>query len=194
MKSLNEEIAKKYPDEKILVGCGNLDSPIVLIGEAPGANEIKLGAPFVGQAGKHLEEFLEILELNREDIYITNAVKYRPTRVNPKTGRLSNRTPTSKEIDDFRYFLYREIAIIEPEIIVTLGNIPLKSIYDKDMKIGKVHGQLMNINIHGIDYKVFPLYHPAAVIYRKELRGVYIGDLYHLKKEIKVLDIYKKRV
>lgn len=143
--------------------------------------------PFVGQAGKHFEEFLEVLNIKRENVYITNSVKYRPTKTNLKTKRLSNRTPTNKEIDAFRPYIYREINIINPKIIATLGNVPLKTIFEDDLKIGEVHGKPMEIEIQNINYKVFPLYHPAAVIYRRELKDTYMEDLIKLKKEIKNL-------
>lgn len=198
IKSLNESIVNSYPNERLVLGHGNLNSPIMLIGEAPGAKEVELGEPFVGQAGKHLEESLQILEIKREDIYITNSVKYRPTKMNPETGRLSNRTPTMNEIENFRQFVLEEIDIVNPEIIVTLGNIPLKSLLEKSIKIGEVHGKLENIYINGNMYSLFPLYHPAAVIYNRSLREVYLKDLQELKKEIdkikKSIDIYEKRV
>ncbi|WP_223379419.1 uracil-DNA glycosylase [Schnuerera sp. xch1] len=184
MKLLNQRIINKYTDKKIVIGHGNLNSSIMLIGEAPGSKEVEIGKPFVGQAGKHFEEFLQVLNIKRQDVYITNAVKFRPTKMNPKTGRLSNRTPTSREIDEFREYIDEEVSIVNPKIIVTLGNMPLKSIYRKNLKIGNVHGKLMEVEIRGIKYKVFPLYHPAAVIYRNELKDVYMADLRNLKKEI----------
>ncbi|WP_236910972.1 uracil-DNA glycosylase [Clostridium sp. Cult1] len=182
MKALNREIVEKYPGEKIIVGYGDLNSPIILIGEAPGAKEIEIGEPFVGQAGKHFEEFLEVLNIKREDVYITNSVKYRPTKMNPKTKRLSNRTPTNKEIDIFRPYIHEEIKIVNPKIIITLGNISLKAIFNENLRIGEVHGKLMDIEIGNVNYKVFPLYHPAAIIYRRELKDVYMEDLKRLKK------------
>jgi len=181
---LNREIVERYPDKKLVLGYGNLNSPIMLIGEAPGSKEVELSKPFVGQAGKHLDEFLEILNIRKDDIYITNSVKFRPTKINDKTGRISNRTPTIKEIDDFREFIYEEIDIIEPKIIVTLGNIPLRSIFNQSIRVGDVHGKLYNVKIKGKEYKVFPLYHPAAVIYNRSLRDVYLSDLEKLKEEI----------
>lgn len=187
MQFLNNKINREFPKEKIIFGHGNLNSPIILIGEAPGAKEVELGEPFVGQAGKYFDEFLKVLEINREDVYITNTVKYRPTNLNPKTGRLSNRTPTLKEIDSFRGYLYEEIHIINPKIIVTLGNTPLKGIFNKDLKIGQTHGNLMEKDIGDNLYKVFPLYHPAAVIYRRELKEIYMRDLLALKEIIKKL-------
>lgn len=184
MNVLNKEIMEKYPEEKIIIGYGDLNSPILLIGEAPGAKEVEVGEPFVGQAGKNFEEFLEVLNIKRENVYITNSVKYRPTKTNPKTKRVSNRTPKVKEIDVFREYLYEEISIINPKIIITLGNIPLKAIFNEDLKIGEVHGKSMSTKIKNINYKIFPLYHPAAVIYRRELKDIYMKDLIKLKKEI----------
>ena len=187
IKSLNNKIIGEFPKEKLILGHGNLNSPIILIGEAPGAKEIELGQPFVGQAGEYFDEFLKVLEINREDVYITNTVKYRPTRLNPKTDRLSNRTPTLKEIDSFRDYLHKEICIVDPKIIITLGNIPIKGIFNEDLKIGDIHGKLIERGIRDNIYKIFPLYHPAAVIYRPELKDVYIGDLLILKEIIKKL-------
>jgi uracil-DNA glycosylase family 4 len=184
IESLNHRIISQYPKERIVLGYGNINSAIMLIGEAPGSKEVELGEPFVGQAGKHFEEFLEILNINREDVYITNTVKYRPTRANPKTGRLSNRTPTLKEIEDFKDYLVEEIDIVNPKMIVTLGNTPLKCIFNEELKISKAHGNLLDRNIQGVKYDVFPLYHPAAVIYRPQLKEVYLEDLLRLKEII----------
>lgn len=188
IKALNKRIMEAYPDEKLVLGRGNLNSPIVLVGEAPGRKEVELNEPFVGQAGKHLDEFLQVLELDKEDIYITNSVKYRPTKLNPKTGRLSNRTPTAKEIESFRSFLLEEIDIIKPKIIVTLGNTSLKSLFEKDVKIGDVHGKLISVEIYDNKYNLFPLYHPAAVIYNRSLKEVYLNDLQNLKKELNKIE------
>lgn len=184
MKALNKKILDAYPNEEIVLGRGNLNSPIVLIGEAPGRKEVELKEPFVGQAGKNLDEFLEALELEKEDIYITNSVKYRPTKVNPKTGRLSNRTPTVKEIEAFRNYLFEEIYIIKPKIIVTLGNTSLKALFKENIKIGDVHGKLISVDIKDNKYNIFPLYHPAAIIYNRSLKEIYLNDLQNLKREI----------
>ena len=184
MKALNKKILDAYPNEEIVLGRGNLNSPIVLIGEAPGRKEVELKEPFVGQAGKNLDEFLEALELEKEDIYITNSVKYRPTKVNPKTGRLSNRTPTVKEIEAFRNYLFEEIDIIKPKIIVTLGNTSLKALFKENIKIGDVHGKLISVDIKDNKYNIFPLYHPAAIIYNRSLKEIYLNDLQNLKREI----------
>lgn len=184
INALNNRIMERYPEEKLVLGDGNLNSPIMLIGEAPGAKEVELGKPFVGQAGKHLDEFLEVLDIKKDDVYITNSVKFRPTKTNPETGRLSNRAPTKREIDDFREFIFEEVGIINPIIIVTLGNTPLKTIYNDNTKIGDVHGILLEAEIGDKKYYVFPLYHPAAIIYNRALKETYMADLLRLKEEI----------
>ncbi|HHV39134.1 MAG TPA: uracil-DNA glycosylase [Tepidimicrobium sp.] len=182
IKKLNEEIIESFSQEKLLLGHGRLDSKLMLIGEAPGAREIELRQPFVGQAGRHLDKFLEAVDIGRKDVYITNVVKYRPIKENKKTGRLSNRTPTKEEIDNFKGYLYEEVIIVNPKIVVTLGNIPLQALFNENLKIGEIHGALMKVQLWDRWYKVFPLYHPAAVIYRPELREVYLEDLFALKE------------
>lgn len=178
---LNKKILEKYSDKKVVLGHGNINSSIILIGEAPGSKEVELNKPFVGQAGKQFDEFLEMLEINREDVYITNVVKYRPTRKSKKTEGLINRPPTIKEIENFREYLFEEIDIIGPKIIVTLGNTPLKALFDNSYNIGEIHGNLFTKYIDGQKYKVYPLYHPAAILYRRQLKEVYIDDLIGLK-------------
>lgn len=182
LEELNSKILNKFHDKEIVLGDGNSDSRIVLIGEAPGAKEVELKKPFVGQAGKYLKEFLEMLEIKREDIYITNVVKFRPTKESKKTGGEINRPPTEKEIKDFKEFLFDEINIVNPNVIVTLGNTPLKAILeDKLVKIGDFHGKDIKISINQKTYCVFPLYHPAAVIYNRKLKETYIKDLNALR-------------
>ncbi len=185
IQSLNNRILEEYTNEKIVLGDGNLDCSIMLIGEAPGAKEVELKKPFVGQAGKYLDEFIEVLGISREQLYITNVVKYRPTKKSTKTDGVVNRPPTNIEIEKFKKYLIEEIDIIDPEIIVSLGNTPIKGIFEDDFKIGEVHGKALETNIKGKEYMIFPLYHPAAVIYRRELKTVYLDDLKELKKIIR---------
>ncbi|WZL73181.1 uracil-DNA glycosylase [Clostridiaceae bacterium 35-E11] len=169
---------ERETEEPMVFGEGNPDAQILLIGEAPGAKEVELEKPFVGQAGKNLDEFLAALKLEREDIYITNVVKIRPYKVNEKTGRKSNRPPNKAEIEQYAKYLYKEIQIIQPKIIVTLGNVPLKTILKDDKAtIGEKHG----VPIMQEGYIVFPLYHPASIIYRRELKETYQEDLLKLK-------------
>lgn len=174
------QVEKQYPGEgKVVVfGEGNPDARIVLVGEAPGEKETKYIKPFVGQAGKNLDEFLKVLELKREDIYITNTVKFRPFKVNPKTGRLSNRPPSRDEIELCLPYLKEQLEIIGPEIVVTLGNTPLQSLSgDRKMLIGESHGRPFKTG----KYYLFPLYHPASIIYNAALKETYYNDLLKLK-------------
>lgn len=187
----NNYISDRFDDKDIVFGKGEYNSKIMLIGEAPGAKEVELKAPFVGQAGKYLDEFLDILGIEKKDIYITNTVKYRPTKASKKTGNAINRPPTTKEIKEWRKLLIKEIGIISPEIIVTLGNTPLGAVTGNlKSKITTCHGNIINHNINGVEYKLFPLYHPAAVIYRRNLKEVYIKDLNKLKE---LLDTINKK-
>lgn len=185
LKLINAELAEKtsveFPYRKIVFGDGNANSKIMLVGEAPGGDEEKQGRPFVGKAGKNLMKFLAISNLKREEVYLTNVVKIRPVRLSQKTGKPVNRPPDRHEKDFFSDFLYKEIEIIQPKIIVTLGNVPLQAVLrNKNVQIGDYHGKL--IRFGGND--IFPLYHPAAVIYNRSLKEVYNEDVEHLGRII----------
>ena len=141
------------------------DHPVLmLIGEAPGEQESLQGRPFVGKAGKNLDRFLELAGLDREEIYISNAVKIRPTKVS-QTGRVSNRPPTKEEIALFRPWLLREISEIRPKMIATLGNVPLGAVTGCKQTIGQVHGTVIPAGETGVP--LFALYHPASLIYNR---------------------------
>ena len=162
-------------EDKILVfGEGNSDSPdIMLIGEAPGEQETLKRRPFVGKAGKNLDEFLTLMGIAREAIYVSNVVKIRPTSVG-KTGRVRNRAPSKEEIALFLPFLLKEIALVAPQALVTLGNVPLKALMGPKATVGELHGRWHKAT-NGLP--LFALYHPAAIIYRRELREVYEHDV-----------------
>lgn len=185
LKDLYNTYRRKYSDKEVVVGDGNVDTAILLIGEAPGKDEVRISKPFVGMAGKNLSEFLDVLDLKREDIYITNAIKFRLSALNPKTGRLTNRPAAKEEIVENREYLIEEIKIICPKYIVTLGNVPLKSVTnDYNASIGSVHGQLKPLSVEGIKTDLYPLYHPASIIYNRSLKEVYQTDLEYLKQII----------
>jgi DNA polymerase len=168
------------PSEQIVFGEGNLDAKIFLIGEAPGETEIELKRPFVGKAGKNLDDFLEMLELDREDLYITNVCKLRPTKIS-EHNNVVNRVPNEEEINLFSSFLQREIALVNPILIVTLGATAIKTILDDSKaSITKIHGREKLIS----NFHIFPLYHPASIIYREELLNDYKKDLLKLKSLI----------
>lgn len=183
IKKLYEDYSEHFLGKEIVLGEGNINAQLLLIGEAPGKDEVKLSKPFVGVAGKNLSEFLDILKIDREAIYITNAIKYRLSETNTKTGRIVNRPALKEEIEQSRAVLLEEIKIIAPSYIVTLGNVPLKAVTsNNNLIIGNVHGKQLNVNLLGIEYTVFPLYHPASIIYNRNLKEVYLEDIDRLKE------------
>lgn len=168
-----------YHGKTIVFGEGAEKPTLIMIGEAPGGDEEKQGRPFVGKAGKNLSTFLTIVGLKREEIYITNVVKLRPTKESPKTGKAVNRPPSVEEIDFFLPFLLEEIKAVAPKVIVTLGNVPLKAVIgEKKAVIGDYHGKPQPLADGRI---LFALYHPAAVIYNRALQETYDEDLQALK-------------
>jgi len=183
LQLLYDKYKKEFAGKEIVLGDGNINSRLLLVGEAPGKDEVRLSKPFVGAAGKNLSEFLEVLDIDRESIYITNAIKYRLSKINSKTGRAVNRPATKEEINLNREYLLKEIDIIRPEYIVTLGNVPLKSVMsDNNISIGDVHGKLMTVSIQSATLNLFPLYHPASIIYNQSLKKVYYEDIQKLKE------------
>jgi uracil-DNA glycosylase len=183
IKKLYDDYSEKFKGQEIVLGEGNINAKLLLIGEAPGKDEVKLLKPFVGVAGKNLSEFLDVLKIGREEIYITNAIKYRLSETNAKTGRIVNRPALKEEIEQSRATLLEEIKIIAPSYIVTLGNVPLKAVTsNNNLNIGNVHGKQLNVNLLGIEYTVFPLYHPASIIYNRNLKEVYLEDIDRLKE------------
>ena len=172
-------------DKRLVFGEGRSDQPrLMLIGEAPGEQETLQGRPFVGKAGKNLDGFLDVVGLRREEIFISNVVKVRPTKVSPK-GSVSNRPPSREELALFRPYLYEEICLVSPGVIVTLGNVALKSLVGEKAVIGDYHGVLTECEITSgretRTIRVFPLYHPASIIYNRALSTVYSEDLQKLR-------------
>ena len=172
-------------EEKTLVfGEGqSVHPPVMLIGEAPGEQETLQGRPFVGKAGRNLDGFLQAIALRREDIYITNVVKVRPTRVSAR-GSVSNRPPNREELLLFTPFLYEEIQLVQPGMIVTLGNVALQALLGPQATVGAFHGKETEaaVRAQGREerYPLFPLYHPASIIYNRSLTQVYQADLQSL--------------
>jgi DNA polymerase len=144
---------------RMVPGEGNPSAAVVFVGEAPGATEDQLGRPFVGRAGKLLDELLAEAGLERGDVWITNVVKARP----PK-----NRDPKAPEIAHWMPWLQRELELIRPRLVVPLGRHALKH-FAPEAKIAEVHGRLL-------DGRLFPLYHPAAAIYNVALRETLFAD------------------
>ena len=171
-------------ENALVFGEGPQRPRLMLIGEAPGEQETLQGRPFVGKAGQNLDHFLVLAGLCREEIYISNAVKLRPTKTG-KTGRLSNRPPTKDEIALFRPWLLREIAEVAPQMIATLGNVPLRAVTGRSLTIGEVHGQVIDAGETGLP--LFALYHPASLIYNRALSEVYEQDVRALAQRLMTL-------
>lgn len=176
-QALRDFLAGMMPgrENALVFGEGPLSPKLMLIGEAPGEQETLMGRPFVGKAGKNLDHFLELAGMRREEIYISNAVKIRPTKTG-KTGRISNRPPTKEEIALFRPWLLQEIDLVAPQVIATLGNVPLFAVTgDRRLTIGEAHGRVMEAGETG--RRLFALYHPASLIYNRALEPVYEQDV-----------------
>ena len=171
---LAESIDSLYAGEnRVLVfGEGQRGARVMLIGEAPGEQESLLGRPFVGKAGKNLDAFLQSVGIARDDLYVTNTVKFRPVKLSG-TGHIVNRPPSQEEIGLFKPWLLREIELVDPGCIVTLGNVPLKALAGRDCVIGAVHGQFLEAG----GRRLFPMYHPASVIYNPSLQPIYQRDI-----------------
>ena len=162
---------------RAVLGQGNASSEIVFIGEAPGKKEDEEGVPFVGSAGKFLSELLDSIRLKREDIYITNIVKYRPP---------GNRDPEPKEKEDCNEWLINELKIISPKLIVFLGRHAMSRFFP-ELKISEAHGKLIIKKFPEFEEKLhfLPLYHPAAALYNGGMRDVLIKDFKKISKALK---------
>jgi DNA polymerase len=169
----------KQTATRAVFGNGNPNAKVVFIGEAPGKKEDETGTPFVGAAGKFLNEMLESIKMNREDIYITNIVKYRPPE---------NRDPTVQEKEDCKEWLREELNTIAPKIIVFLGRHSMNHFFP-ELKISDAHGKLVIKTIPGINTKYFlPLYHPAAALYNGNMRETLLKDFKKIKIILKKLN------
>lgn len=164
--------------KNLVMGDGNVNADIVFIGEAPGKKEDEQGIPFVGAAGKFLNEMLAQAGLNRADVYITNIVKYRPP---------NNRDPLHNEKAAFWPYLLQQLEIIKPKVVVTLGRHSMEY-FLPGMKISNIHGQLQQISMRDGKLAVIPFYHPAAALYNGGMRQVLIDDFLRIKEHIALID------
>jgi len=156
---------------QVVFGVGNPRADLIFVGEAPGFHEDKQGFPFVGQAGKLLDRLLGGIGLSRADVYIANVLKCRPP---------GNRDPVPDEIESCEPHLFRQIELIEPKVIATLGNFATKLLSGKQTGITRVHGQEQRTTIGGRDVLLYPLYHPAAALYTPAMLNVLEQDFARL--------------
>jgi uracil-DNA glycosylase family 4 len=140
----------------VVFGAGNADAELMFVGEAPGANEDRMGLPFVGQAGKLLDKLLAEIDLDRKDVWICNVLKCRPPQ---------NRDPHPNEIEACRDYLHRQLELIEPTVICTLGNFSTKLLRADTTGISRLHGREEVRIIGPRAVRLYPLYHPAAALY-----------------------------
>ena len=162
----------------VVPGDGSADADILFIGEAPGKKEDEQGKPFIGAAGKFLSEMLASIGLKREDIYITNVVKYRPP---------NNRDPLPEEVAACWPWLEEQIKIINPKLIVPLGRHAMGR-FLKDKKISEVHGKVFEVELPNLGKRnLYPLYHPAAALYNGSMRKMLLEDFSHIPKLLKSL-------
>ena len=148
-------------------GAGHPDADLMFVGEAPGFHEDQQGVPFVGQAGKLLEKLLAGIGLTRADVYIANVLKSRPPR---------NRDPQPDEIQACEGWLFRQIELIEPKIVATLGNFATKLLSGKPQGITRVHGHEQEATLGNRKALLYPLYHPAAALYTPAMLKVLESD------------------
>lgn len=156
----------KQQATQLVFGDGNPDAEVVLIGEAPGKNEDLQGVPFVGAAGKFLDEMLQLVHLDRKEIYITNIVKYRPP---------NNRDPEPEEKKAFWPYLVRQLDVIQPKLVVTLGRHSMEY-FLPNQKISSIHGESKCIQFGDRKQVIMPLYHPAAALYNGGMRETLKDD------------------
>ena len=178
-------LVKKTPLFKecknIVIGEGDKNADILFVGEAPGRNEDETGVPFCGAAGKNLDKLLDKVGLKRSKIYIANILKCRPPQ---------NRDPLPEEIKYHTPWLLKQIKEIKPKIVCSLGNYSTKFFMagtnvdemKNQLGITEVHGKPQDIEIEGLKIKLIPLFHPAAIIYKRNLEPLWIQDMEVVKK------------
>lgn len=169
---------------KPVIGQGNHDSKLMFVGEAPGENEAKTGVPFCGAAGRVLNELLTSINLKRSEVYVTNILKDRPP---------NNRDPSPQEIELYSPFLLRQIKIIQPKIIATLGRFSMEFIMreygleEELTKISLLHGKSFTTSTDGLQLQVIPLYHPAVALYNASQRKTLEEDFQLLEAILTLL-------
>ncbi len=165
---------------KLVFNDGNLDSPIMIVGEGPGQKEDDLGKPFVGDAGQLLNKMLGAINIKREKVYITNVVNYRPP---------NNRKPDPTEINRYSEFLKKHISIIDPKILVLMGSTAMESLFGYKIKISKERGLWKEVIINNKTYIVMITFHPAYLLRQSDQKKYSWIDLKEIRKKIDELKL-----
>jgi len=152
---------------QVVFGNGDPDADLMFVGEAPGFHEDKQGFPFVGQAGKLLDQLLAGIDLTRDMVFVANVLKCRPP---------GNRDPMPDEIEACESHLFRQVELIKPKVVATLGNFSTKLLSGKQLGITRVHGQEQQVTLGGRAVVLYPLYHPAAALYTPAMLKVLQED------------------
>jgi DNA polymerase len=164
---------KNFPNKNLVFADGNKNSKVMIIGEAPGKTEDKFKKPFVGRAGKLLDELLNRIHLDRTKVYITNVVNYRPNK---------NRKPTSKEINVFKKLLFKHIEIIKPKCLLLLGATAATAVLNHKGPLSELRGKFKNIKIMNSYFDVLTTFHPAFLLRNPKKKINFIKDI------IKIID------
>jgi len=175
-----ENCKLKENASKIVFSDGNTQSPIMIVGEGPGQKEDELGKPFVGDAGSLLNKMLKAINIEREKVYITNVVNYRPP---------NNRKPETSEINRYSKFLKEHISIIDPQILILMGSTAMEALIGINKKISEERGQWKEVIIKQKTYKTIITFHPAYLLRQPEQKKFSWKDLKIIRKEIDVLNI-----
>ena len=165
---------------KIVFGDGNIHSPIMIVGEGPGQKEDELGKPFVGDAGALLNKMLKAIKIEREKIYITNVVNYRPP---------NNRKPEKSEINRYSEYLKEHISIIDPQILILMGSTAMEALFGRNKRISQERGQWKEIIIKQKTYKSIITFHPAYLLRQPDQKKFSWEDLKIIHKKIDELNI-----
>ena len=181
-KEINEikECELKKNSNNLVFSDGDFNSPVMIVGEGPGQREDELRKPFVGEAGLLLNKMLNAININRNKIYITNVVNFRPP---------NNRKPEKSEINRYSYYLRKHISIINPKILILLGSTAMESLLGSNVKISKIRGTWKEIIINDKVYNSIVTFHPAYLLRQPDQKKYSWLDLKEIKKKIDLINI-----
>jgi DNA polymerase len=175
LKKSISKLNKNFPGKNLVFSDGNKNAKVMIVGEAPGRTEDKLQKPFVGRAGKILDNLLESINLDRSKVYITNVVNYRPNK---------NRKPTPKEINKFKNLLFKHIEIIKPNCVLLLGATAATAVLNHIGPLSEVRGQWKNVKIINSYFDILTTFHPAFLLRQPNQKKTAINDLKVLSHKI----------